>query len=97
MLVSRLAVLSQGDALKAAVQASVLRPLREVLEAGVADGAFDVADADLTAHALDGAVSMAALSRLTRDGETPQPDGTYTRAWRSCSMVGEPWGPSGVW
>lgn len=68
MLLARLAVTSTEDALHASVERAVLRPLRDLLEAGVAEAAFELDDAEVTAYALYGAVSMAALSRLARDG-----------------------------
>jgi len=68
MLLARMASLSQTELLSAAVEHSVLRPLQELLDAGVAAGAFELEDAELSAHALYGAVSMAALSQFARDG-----------------------------
>lgn len=68
ILLSRLATLSQMKPLTVAMEASVLRPLEELLDAGVAAGTFELGDAELSAHALYGAVSMAALSRFARDG-----------------------------
>jgi hypothetical protein len=47
---------------------TVLQPLEELLDAGVAAGTFELEDAELSAHALYGAVSMAALSRFARHG-----------------------------
>jgi TetR/AcrR family transcriptional regulator len=68
ILLARLATLSMMEALTVAMEASVLRPLEELLDAGVAAGTFELEDAELSAHALYGAVSMAALSRFARDG-----------------------------
>ena len=68
MLLARMAMLSQVDLLSAAVEQSVLRPLRELLDAGAAAGAFELEDAELSAHALYGAVSMTALAQFARDG-----------------------------
>jgi TetR/AcrR family transcriptional regulator len=68
ILLARLATLSMMEALTVAMEASVLRPLEELLDAGVAAGTFELEDAQLSAHALYGAVSMAALSRFARDG-----------------------------
>ena len=68
ILLARVATLSKMEALTVAIQASVLRPLEELLAAGVAAGTFELEDAGLSAHALYGAVSMAALSRFARDG-----------------------------
>lgn len=68
MLVARMASLSQTELLSATIEQSVLRPLRELLDAGVAAGAFELEDAELSAHALYGAVSMAALSQVARGG-----------------------------
>ena len=68
ILLARVATLSRMEALSVAMEGSVLRPLEEVLNAGVVAGRFELADAELSAHALYGAVSMAALSRFARDG-----------------------------
>lgn len=68
MLLARVAALSQTETLSAAVEQAVLRPLRDLLEAGVATGAFELEDPQIGAHGLYGAVSMAALSLFTRDG-----------------------------
>ncbi|MEX0699539.1 MAG: TetR/AcrR family transcriptional regulator [Acidimicrobiia bacterium] len=68
MLLARMASLSQTELLSAAVEQSVLRPLRELLDAGSASGAFEIEDAELSAHALYGAISMAALSQFARHG-----------------------------
>lgn len=68
ILLSRLAMLSQMEALTVAMEGSVLRPLEELLDAGVAAGTFELEDAELSAQALYGAVSMAALSRFARHG-----------------------------
>lgn len=68
ILLARVATLSKMETLTVAMEASVLRPLRELLDAGVAAGTFELQDAELIAHALYGAVSMAARSRFARDG-----------------------------
>lgn len=68
MLLTRLPLLSPGDVLAVAVARSVLQPLCALLESGAAAGAFEVADPELTAHALYGAIAMAALSQIARDG-----------------------------
>lgn len=68
MLLARMAALSATETLSAAVEQAVLRPLQELLEVGVAAGAFELEDAPLTTHGLYGAVSMAALSLFARDG-----------------------------
>lgn len=68
ILIARLPALAPTDFLAVAVDQAVLRPLRDLLEAGVAAGSFTLEDSEMTAHALYGAVSMAALSRLTREG-----------------------------
>lgn len=62
-----MASLSQTESLSAAVEHSVLRPLQQLLDAGVATGVFELEDTELSAHALYGAVSMAALSQFARD------------------------------
>lgn len=68
MLLTRLPVLSPTDALSVTVEQSVLRPLRELLDAGVATGTLELEDAELSAQALYGAVSLAALSQFARHG-----------------------------
>jgi TetR/AcrR family transcriptional regulator len=68
VLMARLAVLSEGDALAASVDQAVIRPLAELLSEGTATGELDVADPETTAHALYGAVSVAAMSRYTHHG-----------------------------
>ena len=68
MLLARMASLSQTELLSAALEQSVLRPLRELLDAGSAAGTFEIEDAELSAHALYGAISMAALSQFARHG-----------------------------
>ena len=68
VLLSRMAALTPVDALNVAMQESVLRPLEGLLDAGVEAGVFDVEDTGLSAHALYGAVSMAALSRFAQHG-----------------------------
>lgn len=68
MLLARVAALSQTETLSAAVEQAVLRPLRDLLEVGVTEGAFELEDPQLSAHGLYGAVSMAALSLFARDG-----------------------------
>ncbi|MEX1037652.1 MAG: TetR/AcrR family transcriptional regulator [Acidimicrobiia bacterium] len=68
MLLARMASLSQTELLSAAVAQSVLRPLQELLDAGGAAGVFEIEDAELSAQALYGAISMAALSQVARHG-----------------------------
>lgn len=68
ILLARLATLTPMDTLHVAMQDSVLDPLEELLDACVAAGTFDLEDTALSAHALYGAMSMAALSRFSRDG-----------------------------
>lgn len=68
MLIARMASLSRTELLGATMEQAVLVPLQELLGAGVAVGAFELEDPELSAHALYGAVSMAALSQVARDG-----------------------------
>lgn len=68
VLIARLAALAPTDLLSVAVDRAVLKPLRDLLDAGVAAGSFTLDDAEMTAHALYGAVSMAALFRFNREG-----------------------------
>lgn len=68
VLLARMATLSPMQTLTVAMETSVLRPLEELLAAGVDAGRFEVEDTGLSAHALYGAVSMAARSRFVRDG-----------------------------
>lgn len=67
-LLSRLPALSPTAALGLAVEQSVLRPLRELLESGIAAGSFVIEDPELSAHALYGAISMAAMSQIAQHG-----------------------------
>lgn len=68
ILISRLPALAPTDPLAVSVDRAVVVPMRDLLEAGAASGSFIFSHADVTAHALYGAVSMAALSRFARDG-----------------------------
>jgi TetR/AcrR family transcriptional regulator len=65
-LIARLAVVPAGHPLALEVAHRVLHPLAQLLREGCDTDEFDVDDPEVSANALYGAVSMAALSRSGR-------------------------------